>query len=119
MAITAATNILSSGIDITTPSVSAASSQTFANDGKKMLLIKNGNAGTIVATFVTQKTQTDGSAAVLAIPDRTVSITTGKYYLAGPFSPDLYNDASGEVTVSLDVTSSVLIQALNFTPAAF
>lgn len=110
----AATNILPAGVDITTPSTAAAATQTLANDGRSCLLIKNGNAGTIVATLVNRIPVNDGSSN-LTITSRTVSITTAKYFLIGPFAPSIYNDTNGETTVNLDIFSSVLVQPLRLT----
>jgi hypothetical protein len=117
MAIAVATPVLPSGLDITTPAVAAALSQTFGNDGKVWLLIKNGSGGTINATFTAQQKVQDGAATPLSVGNRTIAIPTLKSYLAGPFSPSIFNDANSEVTLGFDSITTVTIQALRFTAA--
>lgn len=113
----APTNILPTGVDITTPATAAALTQTLANDGRTMLLIKNGNAGTINVTITAQQKVQDGAAVPLAVPSRTIAIATGKYFLIGPFPLGVYNDQNNEITVTIDVISSVLLQTLRMTAA--
>ena len=112
----AATGVGTAGLDITTPATAAAATQTFANSGgRRALVVKNGNAGTVVATITTRKTVLDGNGSALTLSNRTVSIAAGKYFIisVGPSSADLFNDANGEVTVAFDVYASVLLQVID------
>lgn len=114
--ITTVTAATIAGLDITTPSIAAAATQTFSNTGKpgQALVIKNANAGTVVATIVGRQLVSDGSAAPQTVKDRTISIATGKTYIVpfGPLSQGLFNDANNETTVTFDVFSSVTLQLI-------
>ena len=108
---------VSTGLVITTPATAAASSQTFPNDGKTVIVVKNGNAGTSTLTFVTPHVVADGDAAALATPDRAVAVAAGAYAVIGPFPPSVYNDANGDVTMNIDITASVLLTAVRVNQA--
>ncbi len=112
MAVLAASTAVSrAGVGIVGAAVGV--SDTFANSGKQFLLITNGNALSTVVTVVTQAT-IDG----LAITDLTVTIPTATTKLIGPFPPSTYNDASGYVTVSCSITTTVTILVLSCVPEA-
>lgn len=76
--------------------LSTSDTYTFSNDGRVFLHVKKTGAGACTATITTP-----GTVRGKAIADATVSIpaTTGDK-LIGPFPPDLYNDASGLVTIA-------------------
>lgn len=77
-------------------SLSTSDTYTFPNDGRVFLHVKKTGAGICTATVTTP-----GTVRGKAIADPTISIpaTTGDK-LIGPFPTDLYNDASGLVTVA-------------------
>ncbi len=99
----ARTGILTSGA-LTTAS---ASSDKMANNGKQYLLVKNGDTGAHVLTFVTTPT-IDG----LAIADPTVSIAAGETKLIGPFKPSVFNDSDGYVVITTDVITAQTVVVL-------
>ena len=79
-----------------TGSLSTGNTYQFKNNGKVVLYWKKSGAGACTVTIVTQGT-VDGQA----VADRTVSVpaTTGEK-MAGPWSPDLYNNSDGEIEVT-------------------
>lgn len=107
----APTQLAAPGALITTPATAALSSQTFTNDGKTHVVVHNGGGSAVVLTEVVQAKYTADKGAALTIPNRTLSIPAGGYAYAGPFDPQTYNDANGEVTLQFDVTTSVTLQA--------
>lgn len=94
--------------DGTTPSFSnaAGGGDTFDNDGKTYLHVKNGGAGSITVTINSQKQCDQGFDH-----DLTVNINAGAEALIGPFPPDRFNDDNGEVNVSYSGTTSVTVAA--------
>lgn len=78
------------------------------NDGKMFLHLINGGGGTVVLTI-----ETPGLVDGLAIADRTVSILAATNQMVGPFPRHIYNDANGKVNFSMDVITSVTVDALH------
>jgi hypothetical protein len=72
----------------------AVDTYTFPNDGKTLLYIEHG-AGASNVTIITP-----GTVRGKAIADAVVALAISGRTLVGPFPPDLYNDASGLVTIS-------------------
>ena len=114
----AALVVTPSGLDITTPATAAAASQTFANKPGLALLVKNANAGTVNATVSVTQTVPNGSGGNLTVSSVAVAIPTGKSYLIGPFPSAVYNNqATQEVTMTLDVFASVTLATVIINPA--
>lgn len=98
-----------------TPTLNTPSaSDVFANDGNIMLRYVNGNASTLNVAVVTQ--QVVGSTS-LAVADLPLVLTTGTNGCIGPFNKAIYNDSSGNVTITHDVTSSVTVELFKVNPA--
>lgn len=76
--------------------LSTSDTYQFKNNGRMLIHWLKDGAAECVATIVTQKTVDDQ-----AVGDRTVTIpaTTGDK-MAGPWSPDIYNNSDGEVEVT-------------------
>lgn len=73
--------------------ITAVDSYTFPNDGRMFLHVKKG----VGACNVTLKSR--ASFRGKAVPDQVVAIAQNTDQMIGPFPPDLYNDATGLVTV--------------------
>lgn len=80
-----------------TPLLNTGDAYTFNNDGRTLLYFKKTGAGACTVTVVTPNT-----VRGKAIADTTfvVPATTGDV-MAGPFPPDLYNDANSNVSFSV------------------
>lgn len=93
---------LKSGLAATYTSSGLLTTNTYKvrNDGKVFLHFKKTGAGACVVTIVTP-----GTSQGLAISDQTVSIpaTTGDKFI-GPLPPSLFNDASSDVSFTIDDT---------------
>jgi hypothetical protein len=88
----------------TTPTFGAvASSDTFPNDGKTYLEVKNTSGTQDTVTVAAQSTCNQG---VLHDSVTVVPITTGDKVI-GPFEPTRFNNSSGQCTVTHTQTASV------------
>jgi hypothetical protein len=97
-----------------TPDV--ANGNSFIDDGKTILIVINGGAGSTVLTVdVPQLYDTD-----LVIPNRTYTITAGQRKIIGPFSA-MYrqtdNNIQNQVLINFDVSTSVTVEVVRVTPA--
>lgn len=93
-------NIVRSGLIATYLSdytVVATNTYIIRNNGKVLLHFKKSGAGNCDLIIITPNT-VDG----LAVGDRTVIIpaTTGDKFI-GPFPPSIYNDANGDIEITL------------------
>lgn len=89
-----------------TPSFAAAAGggDTFPNDGRTYLHIKNGGGSSITLTVTTQLT-VDGKA----LADDSITVTNGQERIVGPFPPGIYNDASNQVSLGYSGVTSVTV----------
>lgn len=91
--------------------VQAGASDTFVNTGKEIVVIVNGSASPVTATFTTAVT-VDG----LAVADLTATIPAGATHAVGPFPPGWYNADlanGGLVTVTMSDPTDVDIAVLS------
>lgn len=104
----AATVMVRTGLLVSGALPTASSlSDTFANNGKQYLLVRNADSGAHVLTFDTPL-QIDG----LTVQNPTVSIGAGETKLIGPFKPTTFNDGNQLVTVTTDVITQQTVQVL-------
>lgn len=109
----AATQVTRAGLTVSGARVTAsASSDKFANNGKQMLLVRNGDTGAHVLTFPTPSTVEAVKVDGLTIQDPTVSVAAGESKLIGPFKPSLFNDTNGFVTVNSDIVTGQTVEVL-------
>lgn len=114
----AATAITRTGVTVSGNLATAASTaDKFANTGKQMLAIKNGDASPKTLTLITNKSESDQGGA-LTVQDPTISVVNGTTMLIGPFVPSLYNDSSGYLNYTLSDATSVTVTVLQFTAEA-
>lgn len=74
---------------------------SFSNNGNIMVLFHNvGVGGAIVVTFETPAVFDDD----LDLDDRVLSIGQDEVVLVGPFSPRIYNDPDGNLTMTTVAT---------------
>ncbi len=87
----------------------AAAGDSFANDGRIVLHVKNANASSRTVTVTSQKPATPG----LAPSNNAVSIpaTTGER-LIGPFDPNVWNDANGNAQITYSSETGLTIAAI-------
>jgi hypothetical protein len=76
------------------------------------LIVSNqgGSSDTVSITAQVTAQRTAGGASVAAANESVVVATTERRIL-GPFPPSIYNDASGNITITHSFTTSVKIYA--------
>ena len=97
----------------TTVSYSAAAGggDQVANDGVTKLHVKNGGASPVNVTIDSPNTCSFGVSANAA-HDEVITVAAGGDKFLGPFTPDRFNDASGNIQISYDQVVSVTIAAI-------
>lgn len=99
-----------------TPSYgSVNSSDTFANDGKTSLHVKNGSGASVTVTITSVATSgNDENLGAVTLTDLTFSVGAGAERILPFLKPARFNDGSGNVTVGYSATSSVTAAAVKF-----
>lgn len=95
----------------TAPTFNNASSatNTFVNDGSVLLYIKNTDVTTSTAILTTPKTVNG-----LAVSDLTITLTAATDRVAGPFTPETFNDSDGKVTITWSNSVSQTFAVLDY-----
>lgn len=104
----AAESITRSGLDDPTATAADAGGDSFANDGRTILVVNNGDASPITVTIDSLELsnfETDENL-VVTVP------ATGKTYI-GPFNKGRFNDANGRVGVTYSAVTSVTVEVLS------
>ena len=97
------------GVDGSSPqTMAAADNYIVRNDGNVILHFVKAGAGEATITVVTPATP-----AGLALADLTFAVAaSGGDVYAGPFNPEFYNDASGDMDVSTDEDTGITVEAI-------
>ena len=99
-------------------SASAATTDTFANEGRTFLVFINGNASARTLTIAANDADKPGFGTI-AIPDTTVTLpgsgTNSGRAIVGPFPPDRFNDSNGRVVYTLDDATGMTVAAIKLT----
>lgn len=85
----------------------AAGGDSFDNDGRTFVHVKNGSAGSITVTVNSQTACNYGFDH-----DETVSVPAGGERLIGPFPKERFNDADGRVKLSYSAVTSLTVAAI-------
>ena len=91
---------------ITMSAADAANDHEFANNGKVLLLVENGDASPHEITIVSV---TDFAGR---LQDIVQSVAAGDLAIFGPFKPAWWNQVGGLVFVDIDTDVSVTLAAL-------
>jgi len=87
-----------------TPTMADAAGDTFANTGAQLLLVEHTNqAGSAVTLTIATTLTIDGEA----VNDKQIVIAPGEKHLLGPFPPNVYNDANGNVVLSYSSATDI------------
>jgi len=81
----------------------------FANNGKSLVHVKNGSAGSINVTITSVRTCNQGFNH-----DLVVAVGAGADKLIGPFPIDRFNDDSGNAKVVCSAVASVTMAVLTY-----
>lgn len=82
----------------------AVGGDTFRNDGKTFLYIRNDSVSSITVTLSATPTP-----AGLTITPPTISVANNSTVFAGPFDPAYMNDANGNISITYSAVTSVTI----------
>lgn len=98
------------GANSLTPTFVAATAagDTFVNDGRVMLYVKNGDVSPITVTVVTPVSLRGG----IGVEDPPTTVPATDEEIIGPFDPSLFNAADGTgvlVTYSADTSVTVAV----------
>lgn len=85
----------------------SATGDSFPNNGRVMLHVKNGGASPITVTIVSAKTCNFGFQH-----DITVTVNASSEKMIGPFPPERFNNDQGMVQVNYSAVTSVTVAAL-------
>ena len=108
----AATNLSTAGLLVSGALPTAgALTQTFANTGKELLLVRNGSGAPITVTLTTQEVVDDGEVD-LDVEDPVITVPAGETHILGPFKCSVYNDTADKVTVALSAITTVTVQVV-------
>jgi hypothetical protein len=106
------TDISRTGV-VPTLAAANADGHLLPNDGQVFVMVTNGDGSPHTVTAAITKT-VDGVTPA----GKVLTLAAGATKLFGPFKPDEYNNASGQVALSFDAVTSVTIQALRLTKVA-
>lgn len=84
----------------------SGNSYLIPNNGRVMLVAECTAGGTVTA--VTQNTIDS-----LAVTDATLTATAAKILIWGPFPPAIYNNASGQLEITVSANTNLLAVRLN------
>jgi len=104
------TTVGKAGTAKTTANADTSNGNKFANDGKTFLYIyNNGATGTASVNIATAAT-----VGGYAVGDQAISVTTTQEKIAGPFDPAVFNDADGNVTMTITGTGAADVDLMAF-----
>lgn len=88
--------------NVTDSDTAATSGNTYliANNGRVYLLLTCSGGGTAT---IANHTTVDGAA----VPAKTCTMTAGKQKIWGPYAPELYNNADGQLEVTVDANTDL------------
>lgn len=91
----------------------AAANDTFKNDGRTLLIVKNGSGSTVTVTVTAQKTSANVSGlGAVTKSDASGTVADGAEKAFGPFPTRAYNDADGQAHIGYSATTSVTVALL-------
>lgn len=91
----------------------AGGGDTFVNDGKTMLHVKNGGGSPITLTITSQITSQDvPGLGPVDVANETYTVANGAERMIGFFSPSRFNNTSGQVAVGYSAVTSVTVAAI-------
>lgn len=94
--------------------VAVAASDVVDNaDGRTLLIISNqGGSSDTVGITIQNATQYTAAGVLLTASSVSQAVATTERRVFGPFSPSLYNNTSGQITITHSFTTSVKITCL-------
>ena len=84
-----------------TPVAASAGGDTFLNNGKSLFYVNNGGGSSINVT--------PGGLSLAAV---VVAVANATAKIIGPFDPSLFNNASGQVSITYSAVTTVTVAAV-------
>ena len=95
-----------------TTASAAGGGDTFVNDGKTILYIKNDSGGDITVTVAAQNQVTiDGNP--LTLEDVPVIVSAGQEKFMGPFPTQFFNNSAGSVEITYSGVTSLSVRPVS------
>ena len=99
----------------------ASTADVFANDGNTFLLFLNGNASARTLTIDANDTDKAGYGTIVT-PNTVITIpgsaTNGGVCMVGRFPVGRFNNASDQVSYTIDNATSLTVAAIKLTPVS-
>ena len=96
-----------------TLSAAAGAGDEFANDGRTLLVVRNGGGSSVTVSVTAQVTSADDSTyGKVAISDGGGAIAAGGVDVFGPFSTRAFNDSNQRAQVTYSGVTSVEVAAV-------
>lgn len=92
----------------------AGGGDKFLNNGRKLLVVNNGDVAPITVTMDAAAT-TPVAGGTVAYTDPTNAVAAGARDIMGPFDPRVFNDAQGFVNISYSGVTSVTVAVIDIT----
>ena len=111
MAVLTVKKVVLAGLDTAALTAADVAGDTFANDAKTFLYLRNVNAATRTVTINSQKDCNQGfdhDAAVI------IPVTTGERMI-GPFAKARFNDSAGIMSVTYDAVAGLTVDPITLT----
>jgi len=100
--------IARAGLEVTYVAADDSDMNSFANDGKTFLHVKNTQTDASVSVTIAIAQEVDGQS----VTSRVVGIGAETEEFIGPFDPGVYNQSTGVVNVDFDTSASVSVAAI-------
>lgn len=107
-----ATNATRTGIAVNPTTVAITDGHSFANTGRRVLVIKNANATTASTVQIPFGKPIDGQT----VPAKVVNVPAASTVITAPFG-SIYNQEDGSVWVNYPATADLSVQVLEIPEA--
>lgn len=106
-AATLAPQALSLGGVTPTYNAAAAGGDTFVNDGRTYLHLKNGSGAAITVTIAAVPSFADNALGDVTLPNSAITVPAGGEKLVGILPPSRFNDVNGRANLSYSGVTSL------------
>jgi hypothetical protein len=108
-----ATQIVLAGSVLAGTTPDAVNGNLFQNNGRQQLWVKNGDSGSHTMTILAYPQGNSPEGLVVTNP--AVVLAAGTEQMVGPFPPSIFNNASSQVGLTWDASTSMNIQVIQAT----
>ena len=113
MALLTNVNTAEAGATVTGAAAAGGGDTADNTYGKTLLLVRNGGGSSINVTITAQNTSFSNDKLGTVTKGNTVkAVAAGGMEIFGPFPPNVYNNASGQIAISYSAVTSVTVTAI-------